>query len=638
MHWAGVLALVGSLLLGAPSPLSAQTAPEAPGQRPSLDLQFSNSYVEQARRAAQRQLWPEAIALLDEALRFLPDHADAAYLRALCGWQSGQSLASLIPYLETALLNNHFFYYRRAEAAWLYALVMLQTKHYEAALHFLADQVPEERVLRLRIEALRLAGQQDELFVQLHQFLDLYPEQSAALVPWLHQLDEDFRTAAEAAVVERLLRLLPALATSQPALALALVPFVPELSERRYLLREYRAMQEPNARATRLALTLGLIDDQRAVEELFSGRYIPEDGDLPVIYHLLKDDAARAAFARAFQDYTGQLASDWNHDGIVEQIVQYQSGLITSLTLDSDQDGRVDGEAYFLEGRVERIALYPGSVSLSLEYQTWPWLATVYIRQDGVTRRYQLPLRALAWPMLQYQLVADSAAAGLYTMQLRAIDPPSERALARLAGRVDEVADSHTRSASLYNGLPLQSWYSDRYGLVSRALHDQNGLVRSEELDLNGDGWYEARRAWSLDSTLQPLAVYIDIDSLGDGFFDYRELLVSPFTRNWDLDRDGHYDLSLTPGAGGVQTWRFASRPDRDFDLTIEYAGGRLASVSRAGQVLAVVADSNRQVFWLGRKAFDFGGTTPAPGWGARGMVRYYVLAIQDSLFVEILD
>lgn len=635
-HWQ-VLLLFLFTAVGLPAQ-NSMSAPYSTVFRPSLELQFSNSYVELAKTAMKSSRWDESIRLLDEALRYYPEHADAAYLRGLCGWYLNEPIALIRPYLETALAADNFLYYSRNDASWLLAVCMVQTGQYSTALRFLDSLRPSAKVAQLRIEALRLSGRTSQLYSEVQHFIELYPGEVSALSAWLETLDEDYRDPLAAGLVERLVRLLPLLKADNPDLLLALIPFIDSIDERRFLLREYRSNHRPTARATRLALQYGLIFDSKAVDELFSGQYVPDYTDLEAVYGLLKDDAARNYFANTFLGYSGKLMYDVNRDGHAELVLEYRNGQPSYLAADSDQDGQLDVEITFSAGTVQTALVVRGSTRLHLQYQPWPWLSLARIQQDNSVRTYDIPLGRMSLPLVARRSLAGGQGSGLQLLYLQLNQLPTERSLQMSASRVEDSRAEWIRSATLREGVPLQSSFTDRYGLVSQAWHDENGLIRSEMMDLDGNGYYNARKIWQTGADGGQIALYLDVDSDGDRFFDYREFLIPPYTRSWDLDRNGRFDLALTSLAAGRLVYEFSSQGDGRFDRIVEFQDGKIVRAYRDGRSLEVIKDSNPKVLWLGQKAFDFGTRTPSPGWKAESGFRFYVMPIENLLYVELLD
>jgi len=606
-------------------------------QAQSLNQRFSDNYVEQARQAMQDGRMDDALFLLDEALLFVPGHADAAYLRAFCGWLEKQGMDTILPYLETALAGERFFYYSRDDAAWLYAYFLIQIGQYASGIRFLDSLYPEPRVLLARIEALRLSARYEEMYRNIHSVLDRYPDQLAGLLPWIHTIDEHERQPADFALVQRMLPLLDHLRDSHPDLVPALLPFIPDLGRQKTLLSAYREAGHSSARSTRLALQLGLIDDFSAADELFSGAYPLFDDQFRLIYSLLGSEAGRAYFASRFAAYTGTVLHDANTDGIAEQTVSYVAGQPESLVLDNNQDGLAEAVLSLRAGKPTHINISWPTRTMRLQYNPWPWVSEALIQDTGASRRYQLPLRSRMVPLLETEKIASGNFGSIELIRLDLFQLPPERSFLQEAVLLEEQTARYNQTVHLYHGLPLQSLYSDINGMVSRAVHDDTGFARVEHVDLNGDGIFNARRVWRIMPDGTALPEYIDVDSTGDGYFEYREALLPPYTRHWDLDKDGRFDLTVSTYDANVQHYEFSSRADGVFDIQVDYVNGIPGRFLRDGVQQSLLPDRNQKVFWISRKLFDFGTAAPAEGWAVHSGKRYYVMKIGDLYFAEIL-
>jgi hypothetical protein len=117
------------------------------------------------------------------------------------------------------------------------------------------------------------------------------------------------------------------------------------------------------------------------------------------------------------------------------------------------------------------------------------------------------------------------------------------------AYRIERLSTAGRESLLAMDGIPQRSWWQDQYGQQGRAIY-RDGLPVDERLDLNGDGVFEARRHWRRDEVGQPYPAFMETDLDGDGIYEYRESLVAPFRKSWDLDGDGLFDTDLDGDTG----------------------------------------------------------------------------------------
>ncbi len=612
------------------------------GENPGADTRkrdaaLSRTLLEGARNAISLGYMLEAIELIDESIEYSPANSDALYLRALCGLSLKEPQAQLGLLLEGALSGNEFFYYAREDALLLYSSFLVHTRDYHDALRFLSALRHSPKRDSLEAEALRLSGNPEKARESLLMLIGRYPSEAALCIPWLFSLNHETRSAADAKLVAELFRLLPGIKEKSPDFLAALVPFASTLEDSRFMLREFRAMGGSSAGSTVLSLKYGLVAEADAITEFFSGVYPLFADVVRDFYGNLGSDQSQQSFLKTFLAFSGTIAADDNRDGIADFLVQYESGQALSAIVDQNQDDVAEIRVFFTDGVPSQAKSRSVSQDVELSYGLWPYLATVSYTSPLGGKMYSVKPSALAYRILDFDVLGRYQGRAVMLYGNSAIPLLLEQQVLSQAVHVSEKTPRKIQTADLIDGMPVQSWYSLHTGMAAKVFYT-NGMPESEQVDLNGDGRFEGRKYWALNSAGESIPVSIEIDANADGIYEYLESLVAPFEKSWDLDDNGSMDLKLIPQDEGHRRYEFSSRLNSTVDIVLVYASGRISKAFRNDISISLVPDAGGKVIWLGKKPFDFGVEVPKPGWGVRASLRYFVLAVGDLLYAEVLD
>jgi hypothetical protein len=585
----------------------------------------------------------EARNLLTEALAFHPTDSDANYLQSVLLMRSGEPRRYSMDLLERALAGSSFRRFERSDAELVYAGLLAMTLRPAAALALLADKPRDPERLHAELLARHLLDDLPGQRALVSEALTRYPMDLRLALHWLsrrwraNSLPAQPADSADTALVAMLFRLLPSLGDIDIRMYLFLAPYAAGVDQARSMIRVYRSMGGQIGPAAVLSLRYGLIDEDQAIRELLNGAYRPEWLELVELYGLLSNDQSRERMMAAFGNFSGVISHDQNNDGLPETLARYVRGSIVSWALDEDQDGLPNMTAAFAGGEPRSVDIQTGQSTMRITYDSWPYAATVEVRTPGMFHRYHFGPATLPIALLAFETLTASAGAPIRHVRRSSVVVPAERTLVALAHRVERQSDSRAESMLLHEGIVQRSWWHDGFGSTGMVLH-ADGLPADERLDLTGDGYHEARRVWLRGLDGLPYQAYIDVDLDGDGFFDYREGLIPPFRRSWDLDGDGLHDLAMESGPDGTIRYEYPSRPGGPIDRTVLYREGQPIAAWRDGQESPLQADSGGRITWIGVKPFDFGLYSPTPGIGSQGAVRYAVREIGGRLFAEILD
>ena len=179
-----------------------------------------------------------------------------------------------------------------------------------------------------------------------------------------------------------------------------------------------------------------------------------------------------------------------------------------------------------------------------VRYSTWPFADTVELHTGNSSERYHFGSAVMSIPMVRYHELVRGSSGSIQSLSPASMGVPNRNSLVSNAYRIEKLSPDGRQSVLAMDGIPQRAWWQDEYGRQGRIVYAE-GLPADERLDLNGDGVFEARRHWRRDSVGQPYPAYIEVDLDGNGIFEYRESLVFPFLKSWDLDEDGLFDTSM---------------------------------------------------------------------------------------------
>lgn len=619
-----LLAACMALFAGA-SGLSAQAASPV-----------SKALVRSARDALAMGYLDAASDYAAAALDASPADADANLLSALLDIRAGTPPWLTKPKLEVAIASGGFSVYSGAEARLLYAGLLVRTHNPADALRFLNGLPRDAEVLYLESVAFRQRGDQAAAARAIAESLRRFPRDPRAILAWLRAAERPSPSPADRALVDAAFKALPALKETDPLILLALAPYAASVDASRLLVREYRANGGEHAQATALALRYGLIDEDRAVAEAFSGAVVPDEASLKAIAEAISSPEGRRLFADAFSAYTGTIVADTDADGLADGLSRYEGGTLAAWSLDADQDGLPEMEAAFAESAPVDLLARSGGTTIRLRYGPWPYLSSATVSDPKEAVAFGFAPGAVPLPLIRLYRPAGMDS-GPYLAARTDRDLPGTRSLASLAIRAETRKAGDMASFELYEGETKRSWWRDAFGASGEAWY-RRGVPELERVDLDGDGRQETRRAWILGADGAPAMDRMEADLDGDGVFEYRKRFLAPLLETWDLDADGLPDLGYETMEDGTRIYSFSGRRDGRLDTRAFMAGGALKRVERDGEPLDMVPDSGGLVTWLGAKPFDFGSAKPTPGMGARAGVRYAVIELAGRLFAEALE
>jgi hypothetical protein len=369
-------------------------------------------------------------------------------------------------------------------------------------------------------------------------------------------------------LMARALRLLPLLLEDDPDLAWLAFPFIAELEEAGRLVAAYRAGGGREKAALPAALSLGLVDEEEAVGELFAPA--GEGGELRLdralileIGGLLLTDAAAGLFRRNLLTFSGVITDDIDRDGYAEVLVRYRDGLMSEYRYDADQDGLEELAVYFGAGlpfRAEAAILpegSPGPFALPLRDEDRPKALVRWEQYPAVLESVLEGVRYIPRPRdffyAPFQLEdlggtgllfpgGDPRRISLSRRTLLSFAAELERPSGEFAGALERV--------ELDRGIPQRAREYLEGRLVSETEFRQ-GRPLTQRIDLDLDGRLETLRRFRGNSGPPEFPLdypreieFSESDWDGDGIFELGEQYIydgygNTVIRSWDLDRDG---------------------------------------------------------------------------------------------------
>ena len=345
------------------------------------DSAAAERYAQWAKNAMEQGRWKDALAALERASDFADVSSDISYLLALARSHENKARGTVLGALDAALGVDRWKMCDPESARLLRAETLIALRAYPEALAELsrAGKSPGEAVLRLKaLVSFRPA----EFRSFMTETLDRYPRETGPVRFFFSFIKNENEAGSspgkdDVELLELVIRRLPVLLLKDPELAWMAAPFVRDIADAKRLVQAYRAVNNPVIASLPIALRLGIIDEETALEELFGGPgetriAAPNAGAgavldislLGEIWELLRTEEARTLFRRNLSAFTGVITEDRDKDGIPEISVEYDRGRPALYSFDAVQNGVPDMTVYFEAGNPRRaMALVPPEAS-----------------------------------------------------------------------------------------------------------------------------------------------------------------------------------------------------------------------------------------------------------------------------------
>ncbi|MDR2178521.1 MAG: hypothetical protein LBP20_10870 [Treponema sp.] len=606
-----VAGLAGKLLLPLFSLALFHPAAVFPQPGAGVSAAAAEQYVVWAEQAIGEGRWDDALAALERGADFASVSSDVSYLLAEVRCHKNLPLRPALDSLYQAFDTARWERYVPSRGRLLEAEILICLRDYSGALRALdlaerdpsiefdtgqdilrggtaeAPKTGRQYALVLRLLALKGLPEAGEFLRVLGLVMDRYPRDPRPpeiLFSWAAgRMPEDGNSSAwpDRSLVDLALRRLPLFLEGQGAeapepplpgsqlrgisgnsrLGCLAASFIRDTGEARRLVSACRALGKTGKEALPISLDLGIIDDLRAVEELFefaadpAARILDKDTILRV-WTLARSSEGRDLIRRNLLSFSGTIITDADRDGLREEWVRYSSGTALEYCRDADQDGQEDMRVGFSAG-TPLWALEGGGIRV--EWERYP--AVLQAELDGVL--YVPAPETMFYAPIRFSPLTGSAqipGAGPAPLCPEA-DPRhsrlTERTLVSFALKVVRPSvefPGGLEYIEMDQGIPrraVEVFEGKTVSLTEFVL----GQPRIQRLDLDMDGRMETIRRFreGTRSEENPLA--------------YEKILESVET---DKDRDGLYETAeyFYPDGTSVYSWDATGDGVRDYSET----------------------------------------------------------------------
>lgn len=627
--------------------------------------------------AAARDAWTcgspaRAQAYVIEALDIDATDSDALHIAALLRLKQADDAASALALEDAALAAGHFDLYAVADARDLDAALLVRLRRWNECLALLGplsatESARDPEIYRLRALARFGLGDRAGAIGELRAAAQRFPDEPRFARIFFERCSPSTPTEAERALGEIFAKRLRGLSDQDPELLVLGAPFMLDAKSREDSVRAYRAQGAASAASTLRSLEYGIIGDDAAIEEFFSGRYGIDAAALRKLEDLLGSAEGRARLVDRLKAFGGIVAADRDGDGVFEESAEYRDGSLVSWRLDADQSGNWGLRVQFDSGLPSDLVLQRAGLETKIHYDRYPYVALVtFSRSTPPTsladlaagrapdvqeyERYRMGPDSLVYaPLVLSGFPGRGPGAALFLPEPSEAAAPTPESAASCALAVERTVPPYSDVVWLERGIPVRR---ERYldGRLYSVLTYELGRPSLEKVDADGDGRFETERvfdtfssgrpdAWDAAKREDPQPAWVLVDADGDGFFGYREEMAFPFRKEWDLDKNGTWDAILQTLSDGGSRLDLSSRLDGVFDESVTFdAKGRIVSLTRYGKPAVFVDDANPRLRWIGSKPFDIGSNLPAAGGIYPYMNRRYSLVyVGQDAFAELV-
>ncbi|MDR1399590.1 MAG: hypothetical protein LBJ41_06700 [Treponema sp.] len=522
------------------------------------DAAMAKRYVAWAETAIAEGRWGQALAALERGMDFVDVSSDMSYLLARARLHECQNAGAVLEAIRYAEATKRWDTYTPAAARFLEAEMLTQLRAFSEALGLLSTLTQSVDTICLQLTILERLDERQAFRALLAKALTDYTWEPGPVHIFLEYAADRLPEANERDFMTIVLRRLPFLLEADPELAWLAVPFITDLAESHRILAAYRAINTPVPMSIPVTMSIGLITETQAVDELFSAKTIDKKL-LLTVWDALESSIAQEQFKQNITRYSGVISEDSDGDGFVETLVEYQDGVIVAYSYDGNQDGYRELTLAFDAGIPVRadfavpsssntLFAYPAPERAVLEWQQYPAILDIRFENTRYVPRlfdfffapvyfvtlFDSPLREFLYPE------RDTLSASILKRAMISSANFIERPSAEFAGAIERI--------ELVNGVPQSAteWLNKQ--LISETSFSLGRPV-SQRVDLDLNGCLETTRRFrqagstllSIDlDALEKNVEFIESDWDGDGIFEYAEQYSEGvILRFWDFNQDG---------------------------------------------------------------------------------------------------
>ena len=364
------------------------------------DAAIALRYAQWAINVIEQGHWSEALLALERATDFANASSDISYLLALARYHQGLGRASVLEALAAAFAVDRWVIHDPEEARLFKIENLIALRFHHDALIELSSVRSSPRQAELTLKA--LVSHPVEFRRVMAETLDRFPRETGPLrvfFRFLSNIDAGGRhpERADFELLDLIIRRLPLLLPDDPELAWMAASFMWDRDEARRLVSAYRAVNVPLPASLPVAVRLGVIDEETALQEFFGNGLAEASAEaalygrtldfalLEEMWALLTHEQTREIFRRNLSIFTGVITEDADRDGIPETFVEYYMGMIVRYTFDPAQGGLPYLDVFF-EAGIPAFAdvLLPGAhrQRAALQWERFPAVRVVEL--EGV--------------------------------------------------------------------------------------------------------------------------------------------------------------------------------------------------------------------------------------------------------------
>jgi len=536
------------------------------------DSDAAQQYVQWIQQAMNEDRWTDAKAAALRAWDFANVSSDIPYLLAVIQSHFGEERNRIVAVLDVAIEVNRWVAYNENHALLLKAEKLIALRNYESALNCL-EQLPaidaagdaaiRTETIMLYLLALKGMALDPINTNELVQFrrqvllaMDRYPRDPRPLRIFFSYASNHAVSsrvgAADINMLELALRRLPFLLEIDPELSYIAAPFVHDIEDARRLVASYRSVHvKPNPASIPVALNLGLINDNTAIDELFQDNENSEiNKDILLdVYRLLRSEEGREYFTHKLHSFSGLIFKDEDNDGYIDTRVVYNSGNIQSLVYDRIQNNVFDFKVNFsAEG-----APVTASIPASITWERYPSVKQAVLSNETFTFA---PAYFNYAPVSFVEIGGSNNISGLSYPELMFHNIEITR------HTLLSFCSSITRPSLEIEGA-IETIYMDR-GVILQAVETLNGqqvsvtefergLPAVQYIDLDLDGRMETIRrfrrpyhdyVWESLLDYRRLIASSESDWLGNGLYKTMEVYLPDGSIVYLYDMDGSGEMN----------------------------------------------------------------------------------------------
>ena len=558
----------------------------------SDDSAMALKYINYIQEAIEKGKWDEAQYGFGfaRAQDFNDVLSDISYLQAVLQHKNGPiDKKIIINNLNQAIDVNRWVIYSKNEALILKAELLISLRDYTDALECIniisrsaelasnAQMRADTAMLRIRaLRAIAAGNTVGDPIQALAQFrsevllaMDRFPRDPRPLQYFFEYARNRKFAASELnsgdiGLLELVLKRLPFLLDADPNLAWMAAPFIYDLEYSRRLVGAYRSVNNPHPGSIPVALNLGLIDDDTAIEEIFSETEQYEiktlDEDILIdTYNLLRREEGRELFSQRMLSFTGFIETDEDRDGIKDIFIYYKDGVLENFIYYKAQNNFYDFFATFEQNIPISCNYTVMGSSLAVTWERYPYVEKVeralptsevfkfgpavfqympvkFIEIGGSNKIHGFPVPVIEHQYMELTRQTLFSFCSNYSRPSLEIKGAVETVYLERGVILQVVETLNEKQVSVTEfdrGLPLIQYIDlDMDGrmetirqfrrppqnYVWQDLLDYRRLAASSESDWSGDGKHKTREVYQLDGS-----VVYSFDMDGSGEMNYSE-------------------------------------------------------------------------------------------------------------------